>query len=252
MSLNIVILTDFSEAAYSAANYALHLSIEKSNFYLLHIGNSKDQKLIDFTQKTIQNPKAKGHNFHAIRSTDNLINAIRKTVEEKRIDLIVMGVSAKNFSDLQGLGENSYNVIKKVKCPVLMVPKNFDFKSWDSVYFPVDARIPIPKSSLNLLKKLPVHSRTNFSIWTYNCGQNVEEKTDHQNTFTKILSGFKTDFKKIEDSPEFVLYFWKKANKSASLIMLKARHLKISETFLLRPAEETHLRQKMPVLILHD
>lgn len=252
MSLNILILTDFSEAANAAASYALNLPAEEANFFLLHVGDLEDQKLVDFTQKLIQNPKASGHKFHAIRSTDNLINATRKTVEEKKIELIIMGVSEKSFSDLKGLGKNSYDVIKKVKCPVLTVPKNFKFKPWESIYFPIDTRLPMPESRLDLLKKLPLNSKSNFEVWEYSCRENTAEKNTPPQAFSHNFGDYKTSFKKAEDSPEFIMDFWKKANKSASLILLMARHLKISEALLLRPSEKVYLRQKLPVLILHD
>ena len=78
------------------------------------------QKLLKRIEKLPLNTK---HEFMTIAVYASFVSAVRSVVENKKIDLIIIG--AKGASGLKKivLGSNTGDVIAKVECPLLAVPE---------------------------------------------------------------------------------------------------------------------------------
>lgn len=247
--MNVLILTDFSAQAYNAARYALNSASGNSNFYVLHAATgeaaSLNENLFTLVSRLEKEPAAKNHSFSALPFSDNLINATRKAVTENKIALIVMGASGKNTSNFRGLGGNTCNVVKKVKCPVLVVP-NCEFKKWKKVYIPLDLRFPVNTEALQLLQKLPVTENAILNVWEF----------DLNNSGVKIncfrLPNYKLSRKKLTKKSDFLEKFWPEASTQANVIVFFARQLHITEKLLNRFSARETRKQNVPVLILHE
>lgn len=203
-----------------------------------------DEALLDFVARLKKEPAANGHSFSTLPFSDNLINATRKAVTEKRIDLIVMGASGKNTSNFQGLGGNTCNVVKKVKCPVLVVP-NCDFKQWENLYLPLDLRFPVHTEALQLLQKLSVSKDVTLDVWEFNYNKAGTQIEDFK------LPNYKLVRKTLKEESDFFGKFWPEANIKANVIVFFARQLHITEKLLNRLSATETRKQNLPVLILH-
>jgi len=112
----ILIPTDFSKNSWNAIEYALaYFNNTPCDFYLLHVtlipsygasefpiiasaevidktmlkqGKTALKKLVEKIRKKGANPH---HNFHIVNSYNYFIDAVKEQIEEKYIDLIVMG-----------------------------------------------------------------------------------------------------------------------------------------------------------------
>ncbi|TDN95276.1 universal stress protein family protein [Salegentibacter sp. 24] len=246
--MNVLLLTDFSAQAFNAARYALNSTFGASIFYVLHASSGEattiGESLVKMITKLQKEPAAKKHSFSSLPFSDNLINATRKAVAEKKIDLIVMGASGKNTSNIQGLGGNTCNVVKKVKCPVLVVP-NCEFLKWERLYLPIDLRFPVNIEALRLLQKLPVAENVALDVWEFDLNNSGAKISDFR------LPNFKLSRKTLYKESDFLEQFWPEANAKANLIVLFARQLHISEKLLNRISAVETKRQNLPVLILH-
>lgn len=252
MAINILILTDYSGHSLNAARYALNLSKSASNFYILNSGSTETKLMDRFIHKLSQgNNRAAKHKFCPNFSNDNLIDATRKIVAEKNIDLIVMGASGKSSSRIKGLGNNTYNVIRKVKCPVLTVAENQEFKPWENLLFPIDYGVMLHGETLGVFKKLPLLKLSVFNVWEINAADK-QKLNSYRNEINSKLSPQAVNFSEIEVADQLGGQFWKKAKTNANLVVLMARNLKVSEELLLHPpvsGKDDHTRP--PVLILH-
>ena len=141
---NVLIPTDFSDNAWNALEYAVGLFQKVScNFYILHIGSlnqsstkgnsftlplSHDptiqEKLNRFFERVERLPQNKKHHFVALQEYGNVVDGIRKTVDDKKIDLIVMGTKGASGVKAAIIGSNTGDVITKVSCNVLVVPED--------------------------------------------------------------------------------------------------------------------------------
>lgn len=159
---NILIPTDFSHNSWNAIVYALSFFKEcKCTFYLLHVNelNGASRKIaatkvipiasdIEIKNKLhalvekIEASSLKGkHLFFTLTAKGNIIEAIRNEVEDKHIDLIVMGTKGSSGIKKLAVGSNTADVINKVKCSTLVIPEKAQFSRIDHLALPTDYSI---------------------------------------------------------------------------------------------------------------
>lgn len=253
MAINILLLTDFSAQALNAGKYALNLPAASTNFYVLHAGNSNSEGLQSYLENLTREPGAARHKFHLIHSSDNLIDATRKAVAEKSIDLIVMGASGKSSAEIKGIGTNTYNVLRKVKCPVLTVTENQKFKPWENLFFPIDYSVMWHGNMFDLFKKLPLLTASVFNVWEINGNSHNENQLGNiRQQLNEKLGPRSVKFNSIDQKSPLGGQFWKDAKSRANLVVLMARNLKISDELLLHPPVQSQTKaSRPPILILH-
>ncbi|EPR74841.1 putative universal stress protein UspA [Winogradskyella psychrotolerans RS-3] len=159
MPKNILLPTDFSDNALSAAIYAIKLYEEEHCiFHFLHsskinmssmtsMSNKLSRVLAENARKELSDLKTKAerdyanenHTFEVILSSNDLHSLIEVIVEKEDIDLIVIGTKGETKAKEILFGSNTVNIIKQVKnCPILVIPNKFDFVKPEQIAFPTD------------------------------------------------------------------------------------------------------------------
>ena len=175
---NILLPTDFSENSWNAIKYALEFYQKTTcNFYLLHVTlisnytgsasplippsdsleklylkQTKDQlkKLLKEIKKLPVNTK---HHFFPLSTFNYFTEAVKDHIEEKNIELIIMGTKGASGLTEIIIGSNTGDLITKVKCPVLMVPENSKYKEPKEIAFPTDYNIFYQPKILNTISE---------------------------------------------------------------------------------------------------
>jgi len=279
---NILIPTDFSENSWNAVKYALEFfKNTKCDFYLLHVsiiynyasGESPIMPLpaIEIIDKTVlkqaktqlkkllkkidhlpHNPK---HNFYTISNYDYFIDAVKAHVEEKNIDLIVMGTKGASGLKKVMIGSNTGDLITRVKCPVLIVPENAVYKEIKEIAFPTDYHLFYPTKILNsILEFTKMHDA---ALRIVHISKKEEEVTEFQLENKEFLQNFfaeerhsfhKITNKKIEDGVQCFV-----ESRDIDMIIMIAKNLNLFQRILFRPTvEEISYHTDVPFLVLHE
>ncbi|NRD24632.1 universal stress protein [Winogradskyella litoriviva] len=159
MTKHILLPTDFSDNAWSAAVYALKLyQDEVCTFHFLHSSKMKISTMSNMSNKLIRVLKENAmkelselremaekanananHNFEIILSSHDLQSTMEVVIEKENIDLVVMGTKGATKAKEIVFGSNTVHIIKKVKsCPILVVPDEYDFVKPEQIAFPTD------------------------------------------------------------------------------------------------------------------
>lgn len=248
MRHHILIPTDFSENAWSAALYAIKLYATKPcTFYFLHtwtfvntgsrtyISPNYIDKLQDASKSLLADLKDNAqiesanseHEFKTIFSTDSFIDAIIFTIGKHKIDLVAMGTKGATGAKEFLLGSNSVNVINKVKlCPVMLIPHNCKFENPAQIGFPTDFN-RLYGEELLAIKKLAALHNSAINILHIN---GMETLSDTQRNNFDILKEYlknephtfywKTDYVKKEQAiKDFI-----KENSINVLTMINYEH----------------------------
>lgn len=184
----IILPTDFSENAYNAISYALQLfKEEECTFYLLNtytpvlydseymyhnptvsldeVYSSNSKKGLKRLEKRIKkennNPK---HRFEKLSVFNFLIDEINNQIEEKNIDLVVMGTKGATGAQEILFGTQTIHTIKKSKCPVLAIPSDYEFKSLKNILLPSDLSIGFRENQLEILKNISTKNQAKIHI----------------------------------------------------------------------------------------
>ncbi|CAL2107700.1 Universal stress protein [Tenacibaculum sp. 190524A02b] len=221
---NILLPTDFSKNSWNAISYALTLfKNQKCTFYILntympsiyHInympkGIGYPNLITSLQENSIKNLNvikdkiAKDfsdplHTIETISALNTLTSEIKEIIEKKHIHFIVMGTKGASDAIEVMFGTNTMTVINDIKSPTIAVPKDYEFKDFDSVLFPTDYQIAYQNHHLNPIKNL---------IKTYNTELHtlhVKNNTDTELTKRQIANQQKLHsfFKEHEIVPHF-------------------------------------------------
>lgn len=183
---NVLLPTDFSKNSYQAMDYAMKyfkgaevnfvvLNIQKSSEYIMDdlmsaspgtsiheaISGDNREKLDKLVAQYRATYAREDFHFVAIFDFDVFIDAIAQTVESKNIDLIVMGTNGASGAREAVFGSNTLQVIRKINCPVLAVPEDYQFQSLTKVMLTViNEEYPSFDAVKPLLRLLNVHELT--------------------------------------------------------------------------------------------
>lgn len=181
MKRKILLPTDFSENAWYAITYALELYKNSScNFYLLNVFSATSNvidslinmepgsELYEIAKLNSENGLAKvldklnllenkisKHHFEIISKFNNPVEAIKIVVEEKDIEMIVMGTKGETNSRTKVFGGVAMDVMEKVRnCPVIVVPEQAKHNLPKEIVFPTSFKTHFKKRELNYLIEL--------------------------------------------------------------------------------------------------
>lgn len=157
----ILFPTDFSETANNAFLYALSLAESQDAIvYILHvyelpiingglsaglIQNVYDTvKLGQFESfkenipqlRKIADDNGLGHiNMKFILEEGNFLYLMRETIEEEKIDFVVMGTTGNSGLEKIIFGSNTINAITSLKVPILSIPNHITFRGIKNIGF---------------------------------------------------------------------------------------------------------------------
>ena len=167
--ISILFPTDFSENSMNAIKYALEFfKYEKAEFYFMHAYQKEFYDHHDLVSREVYDEILERVKTQSESNLENLlktvneispnprfsyhsISAYNTLVEEKNIDLIVMGTKGKSDDRRIVFGSKTFQVLKYVQCPVLAIPANYTNTQPKRILFPTDYLIPYKRRELKLI-----------------------------------------------------------------------------------------------------
>ena len=278
---NILLPTDFSENSWNAIKYAIRFFETKDcNFYILHVSRLAnvlsnntplvlDEDLINELYITPAKQKLsavlkqisqaalnyKNHKFYTLTDYGFFIDSVRKSVEEKDIDCIVMGTKGATGLKKIILGTNTADIITKVKCNVLAVPENAEFVRLKEMAFPTDFslshNLQVLQPVLEILNQYKaalsiLHISKKKAILNAEQNKNKELLQEYfmynQFTFSYLVN------KKVEDAIQCFVQ-----SRAIDMICMVAKNLNYFQQILFHSkVEAISYHTDIPFLVLHE
>lgn len=266
---NILVTTDFSSAANKAIDYAAHFA--KQTNRKLTIANFKispplaepvvcryireTPEILEEMSETIQKNYSIPCNYIAERTEKSLPKVMEDLSAET--DLIVMGTNGVDDLYQYFFGTNAYQVIKRSKCPVLIVPEGVVYKPVERIVFAWDytPENKIAFSQLNMLLKnnhteitfLHIsHQETAVSDSVFQALKESVSSQFHENKMLKFVRVFSD---KSENFPNKLLEYAKQIN--ASLLVTTQYNRGIQTVFHGAMTRRLSEMVTFPLLVLH-
>lgn len=277
---NILIPTDFSENSWNAIEYALSFFKKATcNFYLLHVNTISNlvglessyiptQDVIDDTfikpskielkkiLKRISRTALKGdHKFFALTDYNFFIDSLRKHIDEKKIDVLVMGTKGASGLKKYIIGSNTGSVITKVHCTTLVVPENATFVRPQEIAFPTDfSSFYYPDLLQPFSEILEMH---NAAVRVLHINKHKYELNAEQQKNKEYLEDY---FSQHQNSFHFLTNIHIEAaiqcfveSRDINLIVMVAKNLNYFQRILFNPiVEEISYHTDIPFLVLHE
>lgn len=279
--MNILLPTDFSENSWNAIVYALNfLKKSECTFYLLHVNrivaSVEGNTTYIPTNETIENsytepskkelkvilkrinkelPHNKNHKFYTLTDYNFFIESIRKHVEEKKIDMIIMGTKGASGLIEYLVGSNTGDVITKVKCTTLVVPEESSFKVLKEIAFPTDYALSYDIQMLKPIIDILGSSNTSLRILHIHkkhSALNIDQQAN-KDLLEEYFENFDYGFhfianKKVEDAVQCFVQ-----SRDIDMIVMIAKNLNYFQQILFHTkVEKISYHTNIPFLILHE
>lgn len=274
-----MIPTDFSENAMNAIKYAMSLfKYDTSEFLIMNayadevyentlelprpffeeykekVKEATDcalQKVVVEMMKASSNPK---HNYEYVSVFKSLVDAANDLANKSDVDIIVMGTKGKTDHREITFGSQTLQVVKYVKCPVLMIPQRFHKSLPENILFPTDYMIPYKRRELKLVSMLAKNfgARLNFLHITQ-----FKNSSHRQLDNRKFLEGCTqenlTAFFTVEgDSVALEVNKFIQSNGVNLLVMVNARHSYMETILETSTIDTLGLQIDIPFLVLQN
>ncbi|NNC70093.1 MAG: universal stress protein, partial [Flavobacteriaceae bacterium] len=214
------------------------------------------KKKLDLLIKQIKPQiNSKKHKLISLIEYDFLINAIRKQVKEKNIDLIVMGTKGASGLKEVIIGSNTGDVITKVNCSSLVIPENAVYKPLKEVAFPTDYSLFYNIKTLRPLLRI-LHD-TNASIKILHINKNKAplnfDQIRNKELFKEFFAESNCSFhyltnNKVEDAVQCFV-----ESRDIDLIAMVAKNLNYFQQILFHNRiEKISYHTDIPFLVLHE
>lgn len=274
----ILLPTDFSEISKNAILYALNLFKDiPCEFFLLNVfripyvtneefmGNDVSQlailedELHNSSKRGMEElldtlPKNKNHKFYKISDYNLFVNAVQNVVDEKKIELIVMGTKGATGAKEIFMGSNTGNVILNTTSNIIAVPENTVFKKPKQITFPTDFRISYELEDLAPLISLAELYDSRIRILHLSENEELdEEQKKNKKRLVSFLINVKHSFHTLSNTDfEEALNCFTQSRGNINMIAMIARHYTFFQRLFFRPkVRELSFHTKIPLFVLH-
>ena len=273
---NILLLTDFSENSINALRYALQLfDGKKYHFFLLNVqssssfvtddliaaGNKSIYDSIVTTTKDelevlIQKLKTefKIESIEPIVDYDVLTDAISQIIVVKAIDLVVMGTNGVTGASEVLFGSNTINVIRKVDCPTLVIPKGFTYRKPNEILLPLDLSDALSGNAFNQVVNFTrtYGKKLHFLRIKPNDEDCLEENNDKKN-IEAALNDLDNEYHIIKDIPMAHAVDSYIQSHQIDLTTLLVQNETLFERFFMgSPTTKISHNLRVPLLVFHS
>lgn len=274
----ILLPTDFSENSINAIQYASQLFKDiPCKFYLLNVfkipylANEElmdqnvaqlaalEEEMYETSKKEMEQlieqfPKNKKHNFETI-SDYNLFNlAVHQVVDEKDIELIIMGTKGATGAKEIFMGSNTGDVIMRSSCNVIAVPENHTYKPPKEIVFPTDFQIDYDFEDLEPLISLAEMNESIIRIIHFSEKADLDETQEHnKRKLSSFLVNIKHKYYTLSSSEfEEGLNCFTQSRGNIDMIAIIGRHYGFFQRLFFKPkVRALSFHSTIPLFVIH-
>tara|TARA_R110002050_G_scaffold286468_3_gene437018 strand:+ start:98964 stop:99800 length:837 start_codon:yes stop_codon:yes gene_type:complete len=272
----ILLPTDFSDNAFEAIRYALLVFKDiECTFFLLHtytppvyqteylLGSPGLIGLGDVMQETsmtqleqlkdrlvnqYENPN---HTFMVHTAFNTLVNEVMETIETEAIDMVIMGTTGATGAKEILFGSNAVHVIKKAKCPVIVVPPKYEYEAPKEILFPTDYEIEYQKDKIEALLTIANQHKSRINVMHVRIGLDLNAEQNKNKEQLENLLGNMSLFHEMPDNEiinainEFQL-----KTRINLLVMIQNKHTFLERLFIEPVIKKIGFHITVPFMVL--
>lgn len=275
----VLLPTDFSVNAHNAADYAVDMyRNEKVQFVLMHaykVFEYHEKSLLTATpgkttmEKTLEDVElqlktkveeliikaGKEHTFKVSAHNLLLIDAIKKELRTRKIELIIIGNQGHTGDTEVIYGSNTLNIMEEIEnCPVLSIPSNISFNRPGEIVLANSFKAEITPGDLDFLISLARKFGSAIRI-LHIAETGGLNKSQHHNrkTLGEKLAMVKHSFHSLEYlSVSMGIYSFIESRGSGMVAFINKKH-SVLQNLLMNPVYKNLAHySKVPVLVLHQ
>ena len=224
---NILLPTDFSDNSWNAITYAIKLF--ENDHCTFHLFNAYTPVVYDLTYVLLSSPAQFGlrdpirdesrehlselqtriseefgtnpnHKFETIARFDTLLSGIKNLIDERHIDLIIMGTKGATGAKKILFGSNTVQVFREIKSPIIAIPSNFEYAEPQDILFPTDLEVKFNDKQLQILKDIAVSHKSKINAMHVRTEYGLSDEQEQNKLMLQRLFGkMDYEFHEVDD-----------------------------------------------------
>jgi len=275
---NMLVLSNFTEASETAAKYAYVLSrkLPVSQITLCHtyesvliavsyassfveedplVQNQQSLEQLQHLDERIHHLLPPGVSVNYCAINGYLPDAVAETLEEKQVDITVMGAPRAKGILHTLFGDGSEKTVKGSHCPVLIVPKNTEVAPVENIVFACNLKEAADTTAMRQLKLLLAQLNVPLSVVyiTRNNSEVPVEASGNSSGIHAALADFNPQYHHINNK-SVVRGITEFASQLAHplIVTISKRHGAVYRLLHRSITNNLLLNSAVPVMIFHD
>jgi hypothetical protein len=198
----------------------------------------------------------KNHQYHMISEYGSLIEVTTKIIDNRDIDIVIMGTKGDSDSRSQIYGSQTLLVMEKItSCPVLAIPAKAKFRKIKEIVFPTGYKTNYKRKEFQHL--IYISKNTRAAIRVLHVIDKNKKLSEHQLNNQKLLKdyfeGLDYSFHTVENTnvqeaiDSFIL-----ARESDMVVFINKKHNFFRWFFSKPMVKNLAYHSSIPILALHD
>lgn len=274
----ILLPTDFSTNSVNAIHYATKLfKNDACEFYLLNVFRlpyleseefmSQDIEKLTIMEDQMHDASREGmekilneitinekHEFKTISDYNLFSLAVQQLVEEKEIELIVMGTKGATGAKEIFMGSNTGDIIMKNTCHVIAVPENHQYRIPKEILFPTDFRISYELKDLSPLIDLAKARDATVRIVYFSDKEALDDlQMKNKASLDNYLTAIKHYYYTLSNNDfEEGLNCFIQSRGDIDMIVIIAKHYSFFQRLLFKPKVRVlSFHTNIPLFVIH-
>lgn len=281
MKRKILLPTDFSKNSWHAINYAIELyKKDQCIFYILNVFTATSNiidslinmepgsELYETAKLESENGLAKvldmlafkdhknsKHQFEIISKFNNAVEAIKNVVEEKDIEMIIMGTKGETNYRKVVYGSTAINVMEKVRnCPVLVIPELAKHNLPKEIVFPTSYRTHLKRRELNYLIELAQKCEASIKVLHVSEEDELDkEQLNNKKLIEEYFENINYSFHTLGPiEVPIAINCFVESRESDMVAFINKKHAFFGSILSKSLVKEIGYNSKVPLLVLHD
>lgn len=195
-------------------------------------------------------------NIQLVAEYNSLEVGLKKICDEKKPDMVVMGLTGKDMLTRLVVGSNTIKAIHHLDYPILAVPKDAEFIPIKKVGFACDYKQVVDTTPIDPLKNILKDFKAELHVMNVDDSgrHNTSEENVMENKYVvELLTAFKPEFHSIEhiDITDGINWFAEKA-KLDLIVVIPRKHNLIDKLFKRSHTKDLLFHTNIPVLCMHE
>ena len=175
--MQVLLLTDFSNNAKKMQEYALNFFGDREvHFTLFHAMKPcktascegscamSRQKNLDLNFDILQKQLKPNQTLSKVFVKNYLVDSVRNYIQKSHVDMILMGGKGRTSDEKRQFGKNTFDIVTKIRCPILVVHEDTVIKIPGSIVFPLDYSTSVRSEYFSTVNKLDFWKNIDLSI----------------------------------------------------------------------------------------
>lgn len=257
----VIVPVDFSETSLNAARYAGQLlsGHEGVNMILYHVYEKPGDAAgaTEYLDNLKEELQKRGTRITTLAEQgDDFIEELEKLARHQQADLIIMGITGRSPLGQTFIGSNTFKIVEKRVCPVMIVPPGSEYRDVKNVLLTSDFKNVGTATPSTPIKKVLKTFQPNLHVINVDSNHYVALTEEYQEEKEKLKEQLS------EFNPEFYFLGWYDVNEAINqfaqdknvdlIITIPRDHSLIEKMFKGSYTKKLAYHSTVPVLAVHE